>query len=305
MRDAFVKALELHAHHDKRIMLITGDLGFGVLTNYSKELPAQFINAGVAEQNMTGLAAGLALEGRNVFTYSIANFPTLRCLEQIRNDVLYHDASVNIVAIGGGFSYGALGMSHHATEDIGIMRTLPGLRVLAPCDETETVSLVEEMVNNPAPSYLRLDKSKAIVAGAETFVPGKLRQMRRGARVAMVGYGGIIAEALVAADMLDSVGIDCAVYSAHTLKPFDRESLIKLAIDFDVLVTVEEHVPNGGLGTLAADTFLDAGVMPRRFARLCLPDAYSSIVGSQEYLRMRHSLDAPSIAARVRELLES
>lgn len=305
MRDVFVKALLSHAHANKRVMLITGDLGFGVLTNYAKELPAQFINAGVAEQNMTGLAAGLALEGRNVFTYSIANFPTLRCLEQIRNDVLYHDANVNIVAIGGGFSYGALGMSHHATEDVGILRTLPGLRVLAPCDDTETVSMVEEMITNPAPSYLRLDKSKAVAVDAETFVRGKLRQIRRGASVAMVGYGGIIAEALAAADLLDAVGIGCAVYSAHTLKPFDRESLIKLAIEYDVIVTIEEHVPIGGLGSLAADTFLDAGVMPRRFARLCLPDAYSSIVGSQEYLRMRHNLDAPSISARVRNLFES
>ncbi len=305
MRDSFVKALLLHAHINKRVMLITGDLGFGVLTNYAKELPSQFINAGVAEQNMTGLAVGLALEGRNVFTYSIANFPTLRCLEQIRNDVLYHAANVNIVAVGGGFSYGALGMSHHATEDVGIMRTLPGLRVFAPCDEIETVALVEQMVANPAPSYLRLDKSKVIANVAEPFLLGKLRQMRNGSRVALVGYGGVVAEALAAADLLDASGIDCAVYSAHTLKPFDSQSLIKLAVDYDAIVTIEEHVPTGGLGSLAADTFLDTGRMPRRFARLCLPDAFSSIVGSQEYLRMRHGLDAPAIATRVRNLLEN
>lgn len=305
MRDTFVKALLLNARINERVMLITGDLGFGVLTNYAKELPVQFINAGVAEQNMTGLAAGLALEGRIVFTYSIANFPTLRCLEQIRNDVLYHEANVNIVAVGGGFSYGALGMSHHATEDVGIMRTLPGLRVFAPCDEKETVAIVEQMVTNPAPSYLRLDKSKAVAPAADSFLLGKLRQMRRGARVALVGYGGVVAEALAAADLLDGAGIDCAVYSAHTLKPFDKESLIKLAVDFDVLVTIEEHVLTGGLGSLAADTFIDSGTIPRRFARMCLHDAYSSIVGSQEYLRVRHGLDASSIATRVRELLES
>jgi transketolase len=305
MRDAFVKALLSHAHADRSIMLITGDLGFGVLADYSKELPSQFINAGVAEQNMTGLAAGLALEGRNVFTYSIANFPTLRCLEQIRNDVLYHEASVNIVAIGGGFSYGALGMSHHATEDVGIMRTLPGLRVFAPCDDIETAALVEQMVKNPKPSYFRLDKSKAVAANSDPFFYGRLRQMRRGSRVALVGYGGIVAEALAAADLLDAVGIDCAVYSAHTLKPFDSKSLIKLAVDYDAVVTIEEHVSIGGLGSLAADTFLDAGMMPRRFARLCLPDMYSSIVGSQEYLRMRHGLDAPAITKRVREFFEA
>lgn len=305
MRDAFVKALLLHAQTNNRVMLITGDLGFGVLTNYANELPTQFINAGVAEQNMTGLAAGLALEGRNVFTYSIGNFPTLRCLEQIRNDVLYHDANVNIVAIGGGFSYGALGMSHHATEDVGVMRTLPGLRVFAPCDEIETVALVEQMIKNPAPTYLRLDKSKVGAAAAGAFVPGKLRQMRRGTRAALVGYGGVVCEALSAAALLDGIGIDCAVYSSHTLKPFDRDSLVNLAIEYEALVTIEEHVPIGGLGSLAADIFLDAGTMPRRFARLCLPDSYSSIVGSQEYLRMRHGLDAQGIAKSVRELLES
>lgn len=304
MRDAFVKALLSHAQRDKRVMLVTGDLGFGVLTDYASELPSQYVNAGVAEQNMTGLAAGLALEGRNVFTYSIANFPTLRCLEQIRNDVLYHEATVNIVAIGGGFSYGSLGMSHHATEDVGIMRTLPGLRVLAPCDEIETIALVDQLISDPAPTYLRLDKSKAIAPAAESFVPGKLRQLHYGERVALIGYGGIVSEALIAAKLLSGAGIDCGVFSAHTLKPFDRESLINLATEYDAIVTIEEHVPTGGLGSLAADTFLDFGVMPRHFVRLCLPDAYSSIVGDQEYLRARHNLDANSIATRVHELLK-
>lgn len=303
VRDAFASALLSRARLDKRVMLITGDLGFGVLTEYAKELPAQFINAGVAEQNMTGLAAGLALEGRNVFTYSIANFPTLRCLEQIRNDVLYHDVAVNVVAVGGGFSYGALGMSHHATEDVGIMRTLPGLRVLAPCDGDEAVAFVDQMVTNPAPTYLRLDKSKVVAPDAEAFVPGKLRQMRPGKNVAIVGYGGVLVEAMGASDLLDTAGITCAVYSAHTLKPFDVGTMIELVTNYDVIVTIEEHVPIGGLGSLAADTFLDAGLMPRRFARFSLPDAYSSIVGSQEYLRMRHSLDACSIATRVSELV--
>ena len=185
------------------------------------------------------------------------------------------------------------------------MRTLPGLRVFAPCDETETVALTELMVAEPAPSYLRLDKSKVLAPYANPFVPGKLRQMRHGRRVVLIGYGGVVSEALTAADLLVAVGIDCSVYSAHTLKPFDRESLLQLALDYDALVTIEEHVPIGGLGSLAADTFLDAGTRPRLFARMCLPDAYSSIVGSQEYLRMQHGLDASGVVSRVRKLLES
>lgn len=305
MRDAFANELLSLARVNDRVILITGDLGYGVLTEFATELPDQFINAGVAEQNMTGMAAGLALEGFNVFTYSIANFPTLRCLEQIRNDILYHEASVNIVAIGGGLSYGALGMSHHATEDIGIMRTLPGLRVFAPCDKIETVALMQLMAANPSPSYLRLDKSEVVVSEYEAFEPGKLRQMRRGSRVALVGYGGIVAEALGAAALLESSGIDCSVFSAHTLKPFDSDFLVNLALEYDAIVTIEEHVPNGGLGSLVADTFLNAGITPKYYARLCLPDAYCSIVGSQEYLRMCFGLDAPGIASAVIRLVDA
>ena len=299
MRDCFVRELYKHAVDNPRVMLITGDLGFGVLTQYSNDLPAQFINAGVAEQNMTGVATGLALEGRIVFTYSIANFPTLRCLEQIRNDVLYHDANVNVVAVGGGFSYGSLGMSHHATEDIAIMRALPGLRVFAPCDETETSGLVKHMIENPSPSYLRLDKSKVPQGGYEKFIKGRMRQMRDGSDVALVGYGGIVAEALTAAGILEVSGLSCAVYSAHTLKPFDSKTMIELAKRYRIIATIEEHVGAGGLGSLAAEAFIEAGVIPKHFVKICLPDAYSSIVGSQEYLRHRHFLDAESISKRL------
>src|ERR1041385_4546417 len=137
MRNAFIQRLMQLAPHDPRLMLVTGDLGFGVLDEFSKKFPKQYLNAGVAEQNMTGVATGLALEGRIVFTYSIGNFPTLRCLEQIRNDAAYHGANVKVVAIGGGFSYGALGMSHHATEDLSIMRAIPGLTVVSPGDDWE------------------------------------------------------------------------------------------------------------------------------------------------------------------------
>ncbi len=303
MRDAFVNALLGHAYADKSIMLVTGDLGFGVLTEFSQKLPKQYINAGVAEQNMTGLSAGMALEGRNVFTYSIANFPTLRCLEQIRNDVLYHNASVNVVAVGGGFSYGALGMSHHAIEDVAIMRSLQGLRVLAPCDEVETIACAKQMVLEPSPTYLRLDKSKVPSTQEVTFVSGCLRQLREGKDVALIGYGGILAEAMLAANALEKCGITCSVFSAHTIKPFDSDTLLSLARDYDALVTLEEHVSIGGLASIAADVFLEAGIFPKRIARMCLPEAYSSIVGSQEYLRKCYGLDAVAIVERVRKLI--
>lgn len=299
MRDIFVKELEAHAARDPAVMLITGDLGFGVLDRFARELPGQYINAGVAEQNMTGVAAGLALEGKTVFTYSIANFPTLRCLEQIRNDIAYHDANVKIVAIGGGFSYGALGMSHHATEDIAILRALPNVKVYAPCDEAETVAITELLVKESGPAYFRLDKSKVTLDGAPEFVANQLRCLRSGADVSIVGYGGILEEAMKAAVTLHGMGIDCGVYSAHTLKPFDSASLCRLAETVPMLVTLEEHVQTGGLASLVSQVLINARLMPQFWSQIALPDSYSSIVGTQEYLRTRLGVDAGAIVARI------
>src|SRR3954463_955369 len=157
MRDHFVKRLSQLAAADPRIVLLTADLGFGVLNNFAQKYPKQFLNAGVAEQNMTGLATGLALEGRIVFTYSIGNFPTLRCLAQIRNDAAYHEANVKVVAIGGGFSYGALGMSHHATEDLAILRAI-GIPVVAPGCDWEAAEALNALVEKKGTCYLRLDR---------------------------------------------------------------------------------------------------------------------------------------------------
>lgn len=303
MRDAFVAELLEVARENRHLVLVTGDLGFGVLTKFSQELPSQYINAGVAEQNMTGLAAGLAMGGKTVFTYSIGNFPTLRCLEQIRNDVAYHDADVKVVSIGGGFSYGALGMSHHATEDIAILRALPGIEVFAPCDETETRAVTRQLAGSGKAGYLRLDKSKVSRCHEVPFVAGRIRCLRSGRRVAILGYGGIIGEALVASDVLAAAGLECSVYSVHTLKPLDEEGLLEIARNHDFVVTVEEHVLAGGLGSLVAETLLDVGVIPRGFVRIGLSNSYSSIVGSQQYLRIRHGIDANSIVSRIQSML--
>src|ERR1700674_786827 len=159
MRTAFFTALLEAAGDDPRINLVTADLGFGVVEPFAKRFPDRFLNVGVAEQNMTGIAAGLAMSGKTVFTYSIANFPTLRCLEQIRNDVCYHRADVKVVTVGGGFSYGALGMTHHATEDLAIMRALPEMTVIAPGDPIETVHATRAIASTPGPVYLRLGRA--------------------------------------------------------------------------------------------------------------------------------------------------
>lgn len=306
MRDAFVASLMTLADHDPRIFLITGDLGFGVLDTFARTRPHQFLNAGVAEQNMTGIAAGLALDGRVVFTYSIANFPTLRPLEQIRNDAAYHDANVNVVAIGGGFSYGALGISHHATEDLAIMRALPGVTVVAPGDDWEAEQAVPALAAARGTTYLRLDKSSAgrTDRSRERFELGKARRLRDGDALTLVVAGGILGVALAAADELrDRVGVHCRVLSMHTIAPLDTDALLEAARDTGGVVTVEEHTVHGGLGGAVAETLLEAGVAPRLFHRIGLRAGFSSVVGSQDYLRSVYGLDQPAIVATVRRLL--
>ena len=298
MRDAFIAELTALAEADPSVMLITGDLGFGVLTDYAERFPNQFLNAGVAEQNMTGLACGMALEGHKVYTYSIANFTTLRPLEQIRNDVCYHDADVTLVSVGGGFSYGQLGMSHFATEDLAIMRALPNMEVIAPVDPWETKLLTRQMAAKPGPKYLRLDKGRAGTA-EEPVVLGKIRQVRDGSDVTLIGIGAIVSEALEAAKTLADQGIQARVLAVHSLKPFDADPVLAAARETGGIITVEEHNILGGLGGTVAETCLEAGTAPEFFRRLGLQDQYPSVVGDQKYLRAAYGMDAPAIVTAV------
>jgi transketolase len=298
MRDSFTNRLEQRAATHPNLFLITGDLGFGVLDKFEKSFPKQYLNAGVAEQNMTGLATGMALEGRIVFTYSIGNFPTLRCLEQIRNDAAYHEANVKIVAIGGGFSYGALGMSHHATEDLAILRAI-GLPVIAPGCDWEAAEAVDALIAAPGTCYLRLDRASAGSTGrtGEKFRLGVARRLREGEDLTLISTGGILGLTLSAADILAERGINCRVLSMHTVQPLDYASVVAAARETGGIVTVEEHTVHGGLGSAVAETCLDLGVAPRGFARVGLRHGFSSIVGSQEFLRAHYGVDTPAIVA--------
>lgn len=303
MRDNFVARLTEVSRVDPKVFLITGDLGFGVLTKFAEEFPHQYLNAGVAEQNMTLMATGLALGGRTVFTYSIANFPILRPLEMIRNDVCYHDANVKIVAIGGGFSYGSLGISHHATEDIAILRSLPNIVVLAPCDAYETREATSWLCAHHGPAYFRLDKSLAIHDSAEPFEFGKARLLRQGSDLTLISCGGVMNEVLIAAKSLAASGIESRVLSMHTIKPIDQESILKAVRETNHIIVVEEHTIDGGLGSAVAEVCMDAGVMPKGFYRIGLRAGFSSIVGSQGYLRRAYGMDSSSIEKVATEML--
>jgi transketolase len=305
VRDAFIAKLTELAAADPRIALITGDLGFGVLTEYAEAFPQQFINAGVAEQNMTALACGMALSGWKTYTYSIANFTTLRCLEQIRNDVCYHEADVCVVSVGAGFSYGQLGMSHFATEDLAIMRALPGMRVVTPAERWEVADLVGQLAAEPGPAYRRIDKG---IGGTERrqgerAVLGKARMVRQGSDVSLLSVGAILSETVAAAEILAAEGISAEVISFPSVKPIDAEAIIATGRKTGRIVTVEEHTVIGGLGAAVAEICLEEAVGLSGFKRIGLDDCYPSIVGDQNFLRTHYGMDAAAIRDAARNIL--
>ena len=303
MRDAFINALTDLAENDKDIVLLTGDLGFGVFEEFEARFPGQYFNVGIAEQNMMGLAAGLSLEGKKVVAYSIGNFASLRCLEQIRNDACYHDASITIVASGGGFSYGSLGMSHHTTEDLAILRALPNMVVVAPCTREEAKEATKQLVSSKGVGYLRLDKTAAEeVAEAQPFSIGKSRIFREGTDITLIATGGILEEAVLAAKELESFGLDVKILGIHTVKPIDKEEILKSARETGGLVVIEEHNKDGGLGSAVAEVCMDHAVLPNKFLRIGLNNTFSSIVGSQHYLRAQYEIDHNAIVSSVKKL---
>ncbi|MDC0549785.1 transketolase [Alphaproteobacteria bacterium] len=303
MRDAFLDKLTDLATADKDIVLLTADLGFGVFENFESKFPGQYFNVGVAEQNMTGLAAGLALEGKKVVTYSIANFPTLRCLEQIRNDGCYHDLNITIVASGGGFSYGSLGMSHHATEDIAILRALPAMSLVAPGTAWEASQAIEALVKGDGVGYLRLDKTVADENSTPIFSLGRSIRYIEGVDVTLFATGGILRDAIQAAKLLKELGIDAGVVSMCSIKPIDKDSIIAAVNETGGIVTIEEHNIDGGLGSAVAEVCMDTGFMPKKFLRIGLDNQYSSIVGSQDFLKAHYQMDVTAIVKRVNMLL--
>ena len=300
MRDTFISTLTELASKDSDIILLTGDLGFGVLSHFSEQFPNQFINCGVAEQNMTGIACGLAMEGKKVYTYSIGNFNTLRPLEQIRNDICYHNANVTIVSVGAGFSYGQLGMSHFATEDISIMRSIPEMKVYCPCDKWEVSELTREIYKLPGPKYLRLDKGEAGTPEAE-FKLGKIRKIKEGGDILLIGTGAIISELMRLSEMLETSGILSTVLSVHTIKPLDVDVLLDAIVCAKCIVTLEEHSVIGGLFSAVAEVCAENSVMPEFFFKFGINDFFPSIVGDQQYLREHCGLTAEYIFKKLSE----
>lgn len=306
MRAVFNKTLLELAKNDPRIHMVLADIGYGEIEPFRDNFPDRYYNVGVAEQNMTGVACGIAMEGNIAVTYSIANFPTLRCLEQVRNDVCYHNANVKIVIIGGGVSYGPLGMSHHSTEDIAIMRALPNMVVEVPCDNYEAEAAVRAMIEYNGPFYYRCGYKgeKDIHSGPVDFKLGKALTVKEGSDVTLIFAGPIGINVLNAAEQLEKEGISCRVVSMHTIKPIDREAIIDAAQNTGGIITIEEHNLSGGLGSAVSEVLCDENVMPKVFKRFALPDVNVSLIGHQEWIREQYGLSAEKIVGRVKDALK-
>ncbi|MES2128347.1 MAG: transketolase C-terminal domain-containing protein [Pseudomonadota bacterium] len=298
MRNSFIKTLLELAQHDERIFLLCGDLGYSVLEPFAERFPQRFLNVGIAEQNMMGLAAGLSMEGYTVFAYSIGNFPTLRCMEQIRYDVAYHEANVKVIAVGGGYAYGPLSTSHHTTEELGMLRTIPGMVVTAPGDPSEVDAMTAFIANHRGPCYMRLNKAgeprlhaapPVLALGAIVPVidagPG-VHQRAVFATGDMVGYASrFIAEHRLAADL----------YSFPFVNPIDTAQLAVLAARYAQVTTLEEHQANGGFGSAVLERLHDlhwAGALAAlpRVERIAIPNTFISAAGTQDYLREKMGL---------------
>ena len=304
MRKAFNEELLKAARKDKRIHMILADIGYGEIEPFANEFPERFINCGVAEQSMTGVACGVAMEGNIAITYSIANFPTLRPLEQIRNDICYHNANVKIVIIGGGMAYGPLGISHHSTEDIAIMRALPNMVVLAPADINEARSAVHAMLAYNGPVYYRCGykKEKDIHPGPVDFRIGKAIPVMEGTDGTILFTGTIGYNCKLAAGELAKEGIRVSLVSMPTVKPLDREAVLQAARGTGAILTVEEHNICGGFGSAVAECLMDSGVSCA-FRRIALPDVNVTKIGSQDWLRDQYGMGVADIVKALKALI--
>ncbi|MEM3585164.1 MAG: transketolase C-terminal domain-containing protein [Candidatus Woesearchaeota archaeon] len=286
--------MEKEVEKKENIVLITGDLGFSVFESFQNKFPNRFFNAGIAEQNMIGVAAGLSLAGKKVFVYSIIPFITFRCLEQIRNDICYQDRDVVLVGVGSGVSYGSLGFSHHAIEDVGCLKSIPNITILSPSDPNEVSALTKEAVSFKHPIYLRLGKNNEKNFNySKSIRIGKAYYIKKGSNVALVTHGNIMEEVILAYEKLKKHGINASVISCPTIKPLDKQFFRALYRDHEKVFVIEEHNTIGGLGDSLCQ--LNFG----KTIKIGIEDHFIYEAGSQAYLRKKEGLDSDSIVKKV------
>ena len=305
MRKKCLNMVHELARRDERVTFIGSDLGFKTLAAMQAEFPERFIMEGINEANAVGVAAGMALEGRVVYLNTIATFIVRRALEQICVDLCMHKVPVRLIGNGGGLVYAPLGSTHLAVEDIALMRALPNMTVVCPCDAEEMERFMEQTPDWPGPMYIRLAKGyDPVVSKAELgFTIGRAIEYRQGADVLLVTTGVTLQQAVEAAETLSAQGIEAAILHVHTVKPFDNEAVLKAAAKVRAVITVEEHSLMGGLGSAVAELLLEQGVI-RPFKRLGIPDIFPDYYGTQLEIMNRLGIDAQGIVAAATQLLE-
>lgn len=293
MRTAFIDQLIKEARKNDKIFLLVGDLGYNVIEPFANEFPNRFRNVGIAEQNMAGIAAGLAMSGFNVYFYSIGNFPTLRCIEQIRNDIAYHHANVKVVAVGGGYAYGDLGATHHATEALGMLRTIPDMVVCSPSDPIEARALTTLSSTYDGPMYIQLGKAgeKLIHEKDLNLNIGDILPYRVNNKKEAIIVNGSIAYSIVNSESANNKDI----YTLPFVKPINKEQIAKIANNYDVITIVEEHQKSGGVGSAVieqiSDLFFEGKISTYpKVHRIAIDDYFQDVSGSQNYLRERAEL---------------
>jgi transketolase len=303
MRDAFAAALTRAAIADDRVCLVLADLGVGVFDELARHAPERIINAGIAEQAMVGVAAGLAQAGKRSVAYSIAPFITSRAHDQVRVDVAAGNANVTLVGVGGGVAYGYLGLTHHAIDDLAAMRALPNMTILNPCDPRDAGAATAAALAVDGPVYLRLGKNgePALLPEHTPFQIGRATRVRAGADVTIASTGPILASAIGAAELLERDGIDAEVLHFGTVKPLDAGAVAYALAGTGLIVAVEEHSIIGGLGSAIAEIAAETGA--GRVLRAGFPDQFVHEVGGRDHLLACYELDAVGVAARVRVAL--
>ena len=292
------------AEEDRNLLVVTSDSrGSGRLVAFGKQLPAQVVEVGIAEQNLVGVAAGLAAAGKHVFAVSPACFLTARGLEQIKNDVAYSDQPVRLVGISAGVSYGALGTTHHSLHDLAVLQAINNIDIVIPADNFETRAVVEAAISHPRPLYIRLGKKAMhhLHAPGTEFVIGKALRVRSGDDVAFLATGETVEIAVQAADRLAAQGVGAGVLSIHTLRPLDEAAVLETARRVKAIVTVEEHSVHGGLGSRVATLLMQAGVTPA-LRIVGIPDEYT-YTGSQQEIFAHYGMTPAGLAATAEALL--
>lgn len=304
MRDAFCQELNKLAVDNPDLMLLTGDIGFQVFDSFREKYPDRFYNMGVAEANMVGVSAGLALSGKKPFIYTIIPFLTMRPFEQIRNDICMQNQPVKIVGVGGGLAYGVLGPTHHSIIDLAILRTLPNMTLISPCDPLEARLATRAAFFHPGPVYIRLGKNgePALYDSDYDFKIGKAVRMRQGDDATIITCGSVTRVALDTAESLKEKGIGVRVINMHTLKPLDTEIILKAAEETKAVVTVEEHSIIGGLGSAVAEVLAEAK-SNAAFKRVGINDVFSYSVGNQAYHLEKQGITVPNVSDIILKLI--